>query len=138
MKVKSRGVTLVEVLMAMVIFAGCLGAFTVFYAAMGRLAESSRNLMQAMNDARTVLEAMRNTAQSEGLTGVTTGVTGRYPAGQNLAPGFGFAALRNETVTATYANPAADPLPVTVAVDWDEAGGQNRDPIRVDTLVTRR
>ena len=137
MKVRSRGFTLVEVLMAMVIFAGCLGTFMLFYAAMGRLAESSRNLIQAMTDVRTVLEAMRNTAQSGGLTGAS-GVTGTYLAGQNLAPAFRFVALRNETVTATYTNPGADPLPVSVAVDWDEAGGANRDPIRVDTLLTRR
>lgn len=129
------GFTLVEVLMTMVIFAACAGAFTAFYVTVGRMAESSRNLTQAMNDGRTLLERMRDTAQAAGLTGAA-GVTAVYTQGQNLAGALGLTSLTNENITVTYANAGADPLPVNVRVQWQEFG-RNRSA-QVDTLVTRR
>ncbi len=130
-----RGFTLIEVMMSMVIFAGAMAAFFGFYLTTARLNESSRNLTQAMNDARVILEAIRNTAQSGGLTG-GNGVTGVYPAGNNMAGAFGLTSLQNENVRATYTNPAADPLPVTLQVSWDE--WRRSRSISLDTLVTRR
>ena len=138
---KNRGFTLIEVMMATVVFAGSMAAFAAFYTSMGRMSESSRDLTQAMNDARVVLEAMRNTAQVNGLTGAT-GVTGVYPAGtfatNNLAAQLGLQSLQNERIWATYAG--ADPLQVTLRVHWDQRG-YNRDPnnpIIVETFMTRR
>ena len=66
---KTRGFPLIEGMMATVVFAGSMAAFAAFYTSMGRMSESSRDLTQAMNDARVVLEAIRDTAQSDGLTG---------------------------------------------------------------------
>ena len=129
-----RGFTLIEVMVSMLIFATIVAAFAGFYATMARLNESSRNLTQAMNDVRIVLEAMRDTAQSGGLTGAT-GVTGVYPQGNNLAAALGLDSLENETIQATYSG--ADPLQVTLQVDWDQ-GVYSRDPITIETLITRR
>lgn len=131
---KRRGFTLVEVMISMAIFAGTLAAFAGVCVTMARLSESSRNLTQAMNDGRVVLEAMRDTAQSGGLTGAS-GVTGVYPQGNNLAVALGLNSLQNETIRATYSG--VDPLQVTLSMDWDE-GVHNRDPITVETLITRR
>ena len=89
---RRRGFTLVEVMVAMVIFAGSMAALMGIYGGTGRLNESSRNLSQAMNDARIVMEAIRNTAQTSGLTGAA-GVTGVYVQGNNLAAAFGLSAL---------------------------------------------
>ena len=130
-----RGFTLIEVMITMLIFSGTMAAFFGFYMATARLNESSRNLTQALNDARVVLESIRNTAQSGGLTG-GTGVTGVYVQGNNLATGFSLASLQNEAIRATYANPNADPLQVSLQVTWDE--WRRTRSATLDTFVTRR
>ena len=132
---RAKGLSLIEVMFAMMIFAIAAVWLMGFYANTARLNEQSRNLTQAMNDAKILMEAIRDTAQTSGLTG-GAGVTGIFPAGQNLGPANGLTGLRNERVTAAYANPAADPLAVTVQVAWDEWGRQRA--ATVDTLVTRR
>lgn len=128
------GFTLIEVMISMAIFAGTLAAFAGVYATTTRLNESGRNLTQAMNDARVVMEAIRDTAQSGGLTGAS-GVTGVYPQGNNLAAALGLNSLQNETIRATYSG--VDPLQVTLQIDWDQ-GVHSRDPITMETLITRR
>lgn len=130
-----RGFTLIEVMMTMVVFAGAMAAFFSLYISTSRLTESSRNLTQAMNDGRIVMEAMRDTAQTGGLTGAG-GVTGVYPAANNLAAAFGLASLQNEAIRATYTNAAADPLSVTLQISWDEWGRTRT--VSLDTMVTRR
>lgn len=130
-----KGFSLMEVMFAMLIFAVASVWLMGFYASTARLNEQSRNLTQAMNDAKILMEAIRDTAQTGGLTGAA-GVTGVFPAGQDLGPANGLTGLRNERVAVTYANPAADPLSVTVQVTWDEFGRQRAAAL--DTLVTRR
>lgn len=132
---RNRGFTLTEVMMAMMVFAAAAVWLMGFYANTGHLNEQSRNLTQAMNDAKILMETIRDTAQTSGLTGAA-GVTGVFPTGQNLGPANNLTSLRNERVDATYADPNADPLAVTVQVTWDERGRQRTATL--DTLVTRR
>lgn len=132
---RARGFSLIEVMFAMMIFAISAVFLMGFYIGTARLNEQSRNLTQAMSDAKILMEGIRDRAQTGGLTGVA-GVTGVFPAGQNLGPANGLTSLRNERVTVAYANLAADPLSVTVQVTWDERGVQRTAAL--DTLVTRR
>ena len=132
---RRSGFTLIEVMISMLIFATAMVAFSTLYLTTARLNEASRNLTQAVNDGRVLMEAMRDRAQSVGVTGVG-GVTATYPQGTNLGQALGLTSLVNETVTATYTNPNADPLPVTVQVNWQESG-RNRS-VALNTLLTRR
>ena len=147
---KRSGFTLIEVMISMAIFAGTLAAFAGVYVTTARLNESSRNLTQAMNDARVVLEAIRDIAQSGGSVAV---VPTFFPAGNIILPApatlpgiaaWSLPAGAGETISVSYADPAtglinlaADPLPVTVSVTWTEGGHPGRTT-SVNTMVTRR
>ena len=151
---KQSGFTLIEVMISMAIFAGTVGAFAGYYATSSRLNESNRNLTRAMTDARTVLEEIRNTVQSNGLAAVTaTDWTAWAATSANgiVNPAAGQPGLDNEAVRVFYVAPPApappaapgaapagppDPLNVTVRVEWTE---RNRARwIDVDTILTRR
>ena len=126
---KARGFSLMEVLFAMVIFVALVGGMGRFFLGTGNLNEGSRNLTRAMEDARTVCEAIRNTSMG-GLAAVTA-VNWAAWATQN-----GLTTLPNQQVTVTFTNPAANPLPVRVVVSWQD----RRHPrtATVETLVTQR
>lgn len=129
MRKGGRGFTLVEVLMAMLVFVVAVVALLMLYIGVSSLRESSRNMAQAMADARTVLEEIRE-ASGASLAGVTgTDWTG-WASDNNLT------SLPDEVVTVEYADEAADPLDITVQVDWTERG-RARTAV-VETLVTQR
>jgi hypothetical protein len=74
---------------------------------------------------------MRNTA----ATGVFPGnVTAVFPNGGIVN---GFNTLTAETVTVTYANPASNPLDVTVTVSYWE-NGRRATNTALRTLITQR
>ena len=132
---RGRGFTLIEVMVSLLIFTAAIGAFCALYLTATRLNQAGRNLTQAANDGRVLMEAMRDRAQSVGLAGAG-GVTATYTQGTNLGPALNLTSMVNEVVTVTYANPNADPLPVTVQVNWQES---NRDrSVSMDTALTRR
>ncbi len=128
---KKSGFTLIEVMIAMVVFVITVLAMLGVYLSVSISRESSRNMTQAMSDARVALEAMRDTSTA-GLPAVTA----TYPQGTNLASTFGLTSLNSESVTPTYVNQAADPLNVTVTVNWTDRGRART--ASVNTLLTHR
>ncbi len=125
----SKGFTLMEVLMAMMMFATAFIVLMGIYIGIAGMRETSRNITQAMADARAVVEAMRDSSAG-GLNNVT---------GQNWAQwalNNGLTSLQNEAVLVTYVNRNADPLEITVRIDWQERG-RNRFTT-VSTLMTQR
>lgn len=150
-KAKSRvsaGFTLAEVAIATFIFTTAMVFVVGIYLGLHRITEGNRNLAQALNDARVVLEGIRDVSTG-GLTAVTNTNWIHWaadPNGGNLTdPQFRTnpAPISSETVQVQYADvwdnpatPTADPLPVIVRVDWQERG-RARSAL-VNTQVTRR
>lgn len=126
---RCRGFTLVEICMTIVIFAISMVALLGFYLGTARINESGRNLTQAMNDARVVMEAIRD-ASAGGVAAVTaTNWT-------DWAQANGLTSLGNEQIVVTTGAVNADPIQVNVRVNWLERGRARTTA--VDTLVTQR
>ncbi len=121
--------SLAELMVSVMVFTIGVVALMGVYLSVAQISESSRNLARAMADARVVLEGIRETSTA-GLPAVT--VTNWTTWASNG----GLTSLNNESMTVTYANPAADPLAVTVQVNWQERGRARS--ASVATLVTRR
>lgn len=131
MRKDGRGFTLVEVLMAMLVFVVAVVALLGLYVGVSNLRESSRNMAQAMADARTVLEEIRE-ASGASLATVTGTDWTTWAEDNNLT------SLPNEVITVTFEDENADPLEVTVQVDWTERGRLRQPGAVVETLVTQR
>ncbi len=110
---KPRGLTLMEVLMAMTVFATAILALFGIYGNLASMRETGRNLNQALADAQTVLERMRQNSSS-GLGLVINTDWGTWAHQNNLT------SLSAETITVSYVDTNADPLDATVRVAWTE------------------
>lgn len=129
---RAGGFTLAELNIGVLLLGvGALALLGVSTSALHTL-EGARNLGQATEEARTLLEKMRQTADNDGLLGVRTA----YPEGTDLAETLGLDTLSEQEVTVDYADPAADPLDVTVQIQWRERARTRQ--IRVETLLTDR
>lgn len=128
--VLSRGFTLMEVMVTMMVFAAVMVGLAGFFLGTSGLSESSRHLTQAMADGRGVMEQMRNICQSNGLATVTATNWTAWAAANGLT------SLTNEAVTVTYVNPVADPLSVAVLVSWQER--RRARSATLNTLLTVR
>ncbi len=146
---KKKGFTLPEVAISLLIFALAMTVLVGIYAGFASLTWSNRNLTQALNDARVVMEQIRDTSAGGGLAAVTGTDWAAWvasSAGGNLTDPLtrtNPSPLPAEAIQVQYTSvwgdpeqPGADPLPVIVRVDWQERG-RNRSAM-VNTLVTRR
>lgn len=123
------GFTLVEIVVALGIFATSVVVLMAVYVSIATLRESNRNTTQAMADARSVLEAMRDRSVS-GLASVTA-VDWMEWAQDN-----GLTSLQDEEITVTYADEEDDPLEISIQVNWTERG-RTRSAV-LNTLMTQR
>jgi len=95
--------------------------------------ESSRNTTVAVDDASFILESIRSTDPF-----TTANVTSAYPSGSDVADKIGPRKLADETVRVSYQDPSADPLVMTVRVDWkDQVKVRNRS-FSITTIMTQR
>lgn len=124
------GFTLVELLISAAVFSAVIVALLGAFVAAAAVAEESRQLTQAVQDARTVLERIRDDVQAS--TDITTFASASPPVtystwvSDQQAAGTEFTALTGETVTVAYGAAGSDPLDVTVTVDWEGRGGRAR------------
>ena len=134
MAMKQKGFTLVEVMWAAMIFSVATLGLGNVYLSVAALTESKRNELQAMADARVVLDEIQKSSKN-GVQSVTA------TNWNNWARSNGLSSLGDEAVWVTYRNYAGtpgtlppDPLEVNLRVDWRERNRQRS--VWMDTLVT--
>lgn len=126
---QKKSFTLIEVVVVLLILSGVIVGFLSVYTASFSLLEQLSSSVIAVNDARSVLENMRNIDPFNVSSLIST-----YPNGSNVP---GFNNLSNETVRVDYLNTAADPIEVTITVIWQGKGNRVFTE-RLTTLLTAR
>jgi len=127
----SSGFTMVELMIALFVAALAIVGYIGGNIAIQRHAEELHERTVALQDANQVAERMRSAAR-----------TGNFPA--NLVAAFpdngaiaGFNNLTNEQVTVSYVNTTADPLDVTVSVNW-QSYARRQSTASLRTYITQR
>lgn len=123
----TRGFTLLEIMIAIAIMVGAILAILGLFLNFLVLVETAKNTTVAVDNAQAVLEEIRNTDPF-----TVNNVTAAFPAGVNLAPNFSFDKLDNEAIYVSYGSLAADPLQITVTVNWQE-----KTRSRSESLITK-
>jgi len=118
-----RGSTLIEILVAALVFVIALGALLSSIVGVLYLVDNAREETVANSDLRNMMEKIRATAfsgmQPRFPNAVVDGPnTGRY---STLLGGY---TLRSEHITVSYPNPNADPLEVRVSITWQDKRGR--------------
>ncbi|MBI3320949.1 MAG: type II secretion system protein [Candidatus Omnitrophica bacterium] len=117
-----RGVTLTEILLALLIFLVAGGAILGTYLSANRLADGATETMMAVNDLEAVMEHVHATSFSNLLTafpaGVADGGASDYSA---LIGGY---RLSGEQITVTYPVQAVGRLEVLATATWQSHGRQ--------------
>lgn len=126
---KKRGVTLVEVMVVLLLLGGIIAGFLSVNGASLALLEQLSSSVIAVNEARSVLENMRNIDPFSAADLISL-----YPDGGTVA---GFSNLNMETIRVDYLNAAADPIQVTVTVTWQGKGNRIFTE-QLTTLLTAR
>ena len=124
-----KGMTLVEVMVVLLLLAGIIAGFLSVNGASLTLLEQLSSSVVAVNDARSVIENMRNIDPFNAANLIFL-----YPDGGTVA---GFNNLNLETIRINYLNIASDPIQVTVTVTW-QGKGNRAFTEQLTTLLTAR
>lgn len=130
---KIKGFTLIELMISAAILVLALIPVLVLFYNYLVVMEATRNTTIAVSDAGFILESMRSTDPF-----TTSNVLGTYPQGADVADKIGARKLKNETVQVFYQDTAADPLVVTVQVNWqDQVKIRNRTQAIITKMTAR-
>ena len=138
---RARGFTLVEVMISMAVLAVTILGVLMMLMAAEALSEDSKNLTQAVEDARSIMERIRKDVETN--ADMATFVT-NYPESlyedwvtDQQAAATEFVNLDGEAVDVTLGDAGDDPLDVTVTVSWNARGGRARSTM-LQTQITNR
>ncbi len=127
-----KGISLIEVLIATLIFVATLVGVLEAYVYSVYLSQLNRDITIALNNARSIMETMRSTPMNSLVTrfpdGVADGPAGVY---QSYVGGY---TLSGERITVAYTDIAQIPLEAVVTVQW----GDMRFVQRTVALTTMR
>ena len=132
MKINKKGFTLIEVMVAIGIFAFAVFGTLALIGQSMAFGKASNNQTVAVNEAKRVLENVRRVADTSGLATV---------ASTNFNETLSSSVLPSGTVVVTDLSGNAlvnnaDPLPVRVTVSWTQKGQTIN--YSMDTMVTQR
>jgi len=130
-----KGTTLVEVMVATLIFVVALGALLSSITELLCLVDLSKEQTIAVTDLRNMMEKIRATAFSDMQAQFPDAVVDDSSAGRYLAI-LGDYRLSNEQVTVTYANISSDPLEIKASVNWLDKRRRARK-VSISTFKTR-
>jgi Tfp pilus assembly protein PilV len=130
-----KGTTLVEVMVATLIFVVALGALLSSITELLCLVDLSKEQTIAVTDLRNMMEKIRATAFSDMQAQFPDAVADDSSTGRYLAI-LGDYRLSNEQVTITYANVSSDPLEIRARVSWFDKRRRARN-VSISTFKTR-
>jgi Tfp pilus assembly protein PilV len=118
---KTKGLTLAETLVAAGIAAFALVGLLQAFLANIYLSDLAKGNTVAIDDLKDMMEKIQSAPFSDMLADFPNG-TVNGPVGRRYnTTVVGNYALRNESITVTYVNPASDPLEVIVNVTWTDS-----------------
>lgn len=124
----NQGMTLMEILIVsmllVVVVLGFLGLMLVNFA----LNEHSRNVVVALNDASSVIEALRNFSPF-----TVTGIQSQFADGSAVS---GYNNLNAETVVVKYSSSGSESVTANVIVRWSERNRNYQETLT--TIITSR
>ena len=121
---KKKGMTLIEVLIAALIFSVALGVLLSSIGAIVDLLDIAQDSSQATSDLKNMMERIRATPFDAITTKFTNGATDG-PVSNLYTTIVGGYNLRNEHFTVSYANPNTDPLEILVTATWQDKKGRS-------------
>jgi len=130
-----KGTTLVEVMVATLIFVVALGALLSSITELLCLVDLSKEQTIAVTDLRNMMEKIRATAFADMQAQFPDAVVDDSSTGRYLAI-LGDYRLSNEQVTVTYANISSDPLEIKASVNWLDKRRRARK-VSISTFKTR-
>jgi prepilin-type N-terminal cleavage/methylation domain-containing protein len=132
---RHKGMTLIEILIATLIFTLALGALLNGIMAALYLIDQSRNQTIATNDLRNMMEKIRATSFADMFLLFPDSVADG-PGNNRYQTYVGGYSLTNEHITVTYADTLVDPLEIKVNLTWQDKRGRTYNA-SISTFKTR-
>jgi prepilin-type N-terminal cleavage/methylation domain-containing protein len=131
----NKGMTLIEILIAALVFTLAFGALLSSLTATVQLIDLAKARSIAVSDLRDMMEKIRATPFADMLSLFPDSLVDgpAYNSYQSIVGGYD---LNSEQITVTYADAGSDPLEIRVDLSWQDARGRTYN-ISLSTFKTR-
>lgn len=132
---RRQGTTLVEILVALLVFSLALGALLNTLTVIVDLVDTSRDKVVAISHLKNIMERIRATPFDYIAMRFSNG-TVDGPTGNPYVNIVGNYTLNNEQIVVTYTNPNSDPLEIKSSLSWQSIKGRSYN-VSLSTFRTR-